>query len=243
MDAATIAAIGMQNDQLRLEAISQNVANVLTPGYKKQIVTGASFAEQVKGIVEQARTGQAPMQGTMPSIAIDPRAGTLRVSSNPNDLAIDGDGYFEVATDHGPAYTRQATLRADVKGRLVGVQELPLMGVGGEMNVTSAPMAVAPNGDIRQGDRTVGRLKLVRFANPEALLPIGNGMYVQGKAQLAKTGVDGSFRSGFQENSNVSSPEEMVRLTETVRHFEALQKIIQGQDEALEKTMRKLGDF
>jgi flagellar basal-body rod protein FlgF len=243
MDAATIAAIGMQNDQLRLDAISQNLANVLTPGYKKQMVTGQSFADQVKGIADQARSASATQQSTLPAVAIDASAGTLRVSSNPQDLAIDGDGFFEVATDRGPAFTRVASLRADVKGRLVGVQDLPLMGVGGELSVTNAPINVAPNGDVRQGDRLVGRLKLVRFANPDALQPIGGAMYAQGQARLATTGVDGMLRAGFQENSNVSSPQEMVRLTETVRHFEALQKIIQGHDEAVEKTMRKLGEF
>lgn len=244
MDGATIAAIGMQHDQLRLTTISQNLSNVMTPGYKKQVVSIHSFADQVSNIAARANAGAgaAGLQASA-SLSIDPSAGTLRVSSNPNDIAIEGDGFFEVTTPHGPAYTRQASLRADVRGRLVGVQDFPVMGVGGEMTATGAALTVAPNGDVHQGARVVGRLKLVRFANPEALVPIGGGVYSRGEARLATTGSDGMMRAGFQENSNVSSPQEMVRLAETMRHFEALTKIIQGYDESLEKTMRKLGEF
>lgn len=239
MDATSIAALGMQQDQLRLTAISQNLANVLTPGYKKQVVVGAAFAQQMA----LAGTPGVPALPPQGALAIDASAATLRYSANPHDVAIDGDGFFELAGADGPLYTRQGSLRADVNGRLVGVQQLPLAGVGGEMVVTNAPMAIDASGDVRQGERLVGRLKVVRFANPDALQPVGNGMYAQGGARLAEAGKGGAVRAGFQENSNVNSPQEMVRLTETVRHFESLQRVIQGYDESLEKTIRKLGEF
>ena len=132
-----------------------------------------------------------------------------------------------------------------MRGRLVSAAGWPVMGASGEIMLTGA-YAIDPNGDVRQGDRVVARLKLVRFANPEAMVPLGGGTYGQGGARLAEQGAAGlpaSVRVGYQENSNVSSPQEMVRLTETVRHFESLQKIMQGYDESLEKTIRKLGEF
>jgi flagellar basal body rod protein FlgG len=61
--------------------------------------------------------------------------------------------------------------------------------------------------------------------------------------QVADPKTPSSLRTGFLETSNVSSPQEMVRLTETVRHFESLQRLVQGYDETLEKTIRKLGEF
>jgi len=246
MDVMAVAASGMQHDLQRMETISQNMANVLTPGYKKQIVTGSSFAGQVDNGLGRAAGGMVAT-GAYPavSLSIDPSAGTLRYTGNAQDVAIDGPDFFEIAGQDGPAYTRQGGFRTDVRGRLVNAAGLPVMGASGEIVLTGA-YAIDPNGDVRQGDRVVARLKMVRFANPEALVPLGGGAYGQGGARLAEQGALGtpaSVRVGYQENSNVSSPQEMVRLTETVRHFESLQKIMQGYDESLEKTIRKLGEF
>lgn len=243
MSATTIAAIGMQNDLARMDTISHNLANVLTPGYKKQISVSRAFSAQMDEGLAGANPSSAKPATSAPTIALDASAGTLRYTNNPHDVAIDGEGFFEIAGPDGLAYTRQGNLRADAQGRLVGAQGLPVMGMGGEIMVTNAPITVDANGDVRQGDRLAGRLKVVRFANPGALTPAGGGMYTSANARLAEAGKDGTVKAGYLENSNVNSPQEMVRMTETVRHFEALQKIMQGYDEALDKTFRKLGEF
>lgn len=241
-----IAANGMQHDLQRMETISQNLANVLTPGYKKQIATGSSFAMQVDGGLAAGSAGAKADGAYQPvALSIDPSAGTLRYTGNVQDVAIDGADFFEVAGKDGPAYTRQGGFHTDVHGRLVGAAGWPVMGASGEIVVTGA-YTIDPSGEVRQGDRVVARLKMVRFANPEAMVPLGAGIYGQGGARLAEQGASAppaTVRVGYQENSNVSSPQEMVRLTETVRHFESLQRIMQGYDETLEKTIRKLGEF
>ncbi|MTV41447.1 flagellar hook-basal body protein [Duganella radicis] len=239
MDITAVAASGMQNDLRRVETISQNMANLLTPGYKKQILLSSSFARQVDGGLAQSVTASGP---SMTALNIDPAAGTLRYTGNPQDMAIDGTAFFEVAGPQGPAYTRQGGFHVDVRGRLVNAQGYPVMGMGGEI-VLSGPYAIDPNGDVRQGDQVLARLKLVHFSNPEALEPQGGGGYRQGGAVQATPETPSSLRVGYQENSNVNSAQEMVRLTETVRHFEAMQKVMQGYDDSLEKTIRKLGDF
>lgn len=242
-----IASVGMQADLARMESISHNTANVLTPGFKRQFTVTSGFSMQVAQAAQAGRAaptlslqtgGVAPVR-TM----IDASAGATRHTGNPQDVAIEGLGFFEVNTPTGPAYTRQGSLRIDVQGRLVNGQDLPVMGTGGEIRLSNAPFTVSTNGDINQDGRVVGRLKLVHFAHPEALVPSGNGIYQAGTAQVQDAKAAGSLRVGFLEGSNVSSPQEMVRLTETVRHFEALQRIVQGYDETLEKTIRKLGDF
>lgn len=248
MDVMAIAASGMQQDLRRMETISQNLANVLTPGYKKQIAssaTGVGFAAQVDSALGGAASaGQTGAQSAV-SLSIDPSAGTLRYTGNAQDVAIDGPDFFEVAARDGSAYTRQGSFHTDLRGRLVSAAGWPVMGVSGEIVVTGA-YTIDAGGDVRQGDRVVARLKMVRFANPEAMVPLGAGVYGQGGARLAEQGAStppATVRVGYQENSNVSSPQEMVRLTETVRHFESLQRIMQGYDETLEKTIRKLGEF
>ena len=89
----------------------------------------------------------------------------------------------------------------------------------------------------------MGQFKIVHFSNPETLLREASGLFVQGdNTQLDDTGKI-KVRQGYLEASNVISMDEMVRLIETMRHFEAGQKIVQGYDELLEKALRKFGEF
>jgi flagellar basal-body rod protein FlgF len=237
MDIMAIAANGMQYDLLRMESISHNLANTRTPGYKKQITLGAPFAQRVDVAMMPLSMDPPPV-----TLTIDPSIATLRYTGNVQDVAIEGGEFFEVASPNGVAFTRQSGFHTDTRGRLVGAQGWPVMGTGGEITLTGA-YAIDVNGDVRQGDRVVGRLNLTRFENPADLIPLGGGLYRQGAAKMMDAVVPAKIRLGYEENSNVNSPQEMVRLTETVRHFESLQKIIQGYDESLEKTIRKLGEF
>jgi flagellar basal body rod protein FlgG len=243
MDSMIVAAAAMQNDQLRLESIAQNIANVLTPGYKKHTVTTSAFEVQMNAALAGRDARLTAVPGAPARVAIDPAAGALRPTGSPQDVAIEGQSFFEVNTPSGPAYTRQGALKTDVQGRLVGAHGMPMMGEGGEISLTGEGFRIAANGDVVQGERVMGRLKRVLFEHAERLLPQGDGLYLQGAAVVTDQRGSDPLRPGFQESSNVSSPQEMVRLNETVRHFEALQRIVQGQDESLENAIRKLGDF
>ena len=239
----SIASIGMQSDLARMDSISHNTANVLTPGFKRQIPVTPGFSIQI----EQGMNGQpVPVlvrSAALAQGAIDPSSGPLRPTGNFQDVAIEGPGFFEILTPKGTLFTRQGSLRADLQGRLVVGQDLPVMGVGGDIRVTNNPFTIAGNGDITQDNRIIGRLKVVSFSKPEALVPNGAGMYQAGTAQPQDARGSATVRTGFLEGSNVSSPPEMVRMTETVRHFESLPTVVQGYDDLLEKTIRKIGDF
>src|SRR5688572_18526587 len=118
-----ISLKSMQGDMARLEQIGMNLANVLTPGYKRgvamQTPVGANFAAHLTGM-SAAVQGQANAAALAPvSIRSDSRTGTLKATGQALDLALAGKGYFEVATEHGPAYTRQGSFRLDGAGRLV----------------------------------------------------------------------------------------------------------------------------
>ncbi|KRB99166.1 MULTISPECIES: flagellar hook-basal body protein [unclassified Duganella] len=234
MDVTKIAAEGMQQDLLRMQSISQNIANVLTPGYKRQIAAQQGFSVQVeKGLAVQ------------PGSTIDARAGTMRFTGLQTDVAVEGEAFFEVATPDGPRYTRQGALRVDAGGRLVGANNFPIMGSSGDIVLAGGPFTVDSSGQVFQDGRVAGQLKLVYFREAQRLEPVGSGMYAQGGASLetAAATVAARVRSGYLENSNVDNAREMVSLTETVRHFEALHRISQGYDEVLGSAIRKLGEF
>jgi flagellar basal-body rod protein FlgF len=243
MDVMAIASIGMQADLARMESISQNTANALTPGFKRQVAVTPAFAVEVAA-AENSRQLRIRAQPAPPiSVSLDAATGAMRPTGNVQDVAIEGSAFFEVVTTTGPAFTKLGNLRADVQGRLVTGQDVPIMGTGGEIRVTNSPFSIAANGDITQDGRVVGRLKMVTFAQPNQLVAAGAGMYLAGIAQPQDARGAATLRIGFLEGSNVSTPQEMVRLTETVRHFESLQKLVQGYDDTLEKTIRKLGEF
>lgn len=194
--------------------------------------------------VENARHLSLQSQAAAPnSITLDPSTGSMRPTGNPQDVAIEGAAFFEVLTPDGPAYTKLGNLHADVQGRLVVGQNLPVLGAGGEIRVTNSPFSVAANGDLTQDGRNIGRLKMVTFAKPQSLVPQGGGVYLAKTEQLQDARGVASLRAGFLEGSNVNTPQEMVRLTETVRHFESLARLVQGYDDTLEKTIRKLGEY
>jgi flagellar basal-body rod protein FlgF len=243
MDVMAIASIGMQADLARMESISQNTANALTPGFKRQVSVTPAFAVEVAAAENARQLRILPQAVPSISVSLDPATGSMRPTGNAQDVAIEGPAFFEVITPAGPAFTKLGNLRADAQGRLVTGQDVPLMGAGGEIRVTNSPFSVAANGELTQDGRVIGRLKMVTFSHPQLLVSAGAGMYQAGAAQPQDARGAATLRAGFLEGSNVSTPQEMVRLTETVRHFESLQKLVQGYDDTLEKTIRKLGEF
>lgn len=243
MDVMAIASIGMQGDLARMESISQNSANALTPGFKRQIPVTSGFSVEMVSAQNGRHLHLRSQEASPLRLTLDPSSGPLRPTGNPQDVAIEGPGFFEISSPDGRGFTKLGNLRADAQGRLVTGQGLPVMGSGGELHVTNSPFSVSANGDVTQDGRVIGRLKIVTFEQPQSLIPSGAGVYLAGTAQPQDARGAIALRPGFLEGSNVSTPQEMVRLTETVRHFESLQKIVQGYDEMLEKTIRKLGEF
>jgi len=239
LNAFDIAALSMDADMQRLSNISQNLANVATGGYKRVVVAQRPFSETM------AAADAASAAVFAPDTALDMSAGALRSSTNPLDLAVDGDGFFEFESPQGPALSRQALLHVDGQGVLVNDAGLAVRSDRGELRVPTPAdnLRVDGQGEVWAGDKSLGKLQLSRVGNPAALQPLGGGLY-RPAADDATQPIDAPrVLGGQREGSNVSSSAEMVRLMETARHFEAMTKVVQGYDEALDKAIRKLGDL
>lgn len=238
-DGAAVAAASMQSDVQRINIISQNLSNVLTPGYKRMWPVATSFsAFMTPG--GAANPGQA-----VESVAasIDFRPAPSRHTGNPLDLAIEGDGFFELQDAGGTSYTRQGSLSLDAGGRLVAPGGAAVAGVSGEIRLESDKVRIDRTGRILDKDAVVGQIRLVRFDDPQKLVPAGQGRYTQGAALLEPAADGATVRQGHVEASNVVPAEEMVRLIETMRHFEGGQKVIQWHDDMLEQALSRLGQY
>jgi len=238
-DVLTVAAASLRDDALRVRVLSHNLANAQTPGYRKQIAVGGGFAQHFT----HADAVQANASVRSDAVVIDPRAGTLRSTGIAADVAVEGAAFIEVAGPSGPLYTRQGSLRVDVQGRLAGEHGFPVNGASGEIRLANLPFTIGRDGAVRQQDRVIGHIKLVSFIDAGQLAPHGQGLYRQDSARIDEHALVSQLRPGFLESSNVNVTEEMVRLTEAVRHFESVHRVVQTHDEMMEKAIRKLGEF
>jgi flagellar basal-body rod protein FlgG len=235
--ALDIAARIMADDLYRLNVVSQNLANAGTGGYKKELVAARPFIEHLEAGMKLIPVN-LPVLGT----ALDPRPGPLASTGNALDLAIEGPGYFELAAAEGPVYTRHGAFGVDAAGRLVSAAGLPVMGLDGEIVLGGPQPSVDRQGRVLEGERVAGQLKVVRFADPGAMTPLGGGLY-RADAAAQALGESQQLKQGFLESSNVVTLSEMTRLVELVRRFEAAQRLAQGYDGMLGGAIRTLGEF
>lgn len=251
-DALYIGATGMQAQQAHVDAIANNLANVNTPGFKKNRV---SFAELVvSGAALQATGGADGAPGAGPSLGAGVQLaaaakvfdlGELKKTDAPLDLAIVGDGFLELAMPDGSrAYTRGGTLKVNADGQLATQAGLALKpGIAIPDNAEAIIVSSAGRVQVRlpgQGaPLDVGQLELVRFTNAPGLLAQGGNVYratdLSGEAIGGRAGEDGmgSLAQGFVEGSNVRLVDEMVNLMVAQRAYEASVKVVQASDEML----------
>jgi len=235
---ASATQIGMLDDTERLRINGNNLANVGTVGFKRSMAVSNSFA-----LTLQAADGMRPAgrSGSGLSTFTDRSAGTMTHTGNPLDLAIEGDAYFVIDTGLQEAYTRQGTFRVNSDGQLVTANGQPVMTVSGDVRLTSPTPDIDAQGNIRDNGEVVGQLKLVTAGNPQSLLDIGNGLFTLNASSASVPAESARVRQGFTESANVVTMNEMIRMIETVRHFEASQKMLQGYDAMLDRSITDLG--
>lgn len=261
-DALYIAATGMQAQQLNVDTVANNLANVNTTGYKKGRV---SFSDLMVRESSRAVAGAEADRGLfadptrvgagvgIASLAKVFDMGDLKKTESPMDLAIQGEGFFEVLLPDGAtAYSRGGTFKVNRDG-LLATQAGHALKPG--LSIPENAEAVMIGGDGRvqvrmAGQGTpmeVGQLPMVRFSNPQGLLPQGDALYraseASGEPISGRAGEDGmgTVAQGFLEGSNVKMVEEMVNLMVAQRAYEASVKVIQASDEmaAMVNGMRK----
>lgn len=239
-----LAAAGALVQQMRLEILANNVANINTVGYKGdkslfQIPEAAepqTFETPIEGI--QALSPYAPPFATV----IDFSQGAIRQTGNPLDLAINGSGFFSIQTPDGVQYTRQGSFTLDAEGVLVTPDGYPVLGESGELTLEEGIVEIDLQGVVVVDGDEVGRLQISDFPNSDVLKKAGNGRFVamealtQGERPPTTT-----LSQGYLETANVNPVQAMTEMIETSRAFEAYQKVIQTADEATSKSINDVG--
>lgn len=250
-----IAKTGMEAQQTQLDTISHNLANVSTNGFKR---SHAVFEDLIYQNLRQSganTTEQTQLPtGLQVGLGVRPVAtsriysqGNLQQTTNNLDLAIKGNGFFQVQQPDGTtAYTRDGSFQLDANGQIVtnnGYALLPgitipanaqsiTIGNDGTVNVLT-PGNTAP--------QTVGQIQLANFVNPAGLDPKGQNLYTEtASSGTPNTGAPnanglGSLQQGYVETSNVNVVEELVQMIQTQRAYELNSKAVQTSDQMLQK--------
>jgi len=248
------AASGMQAQQLNIDVIANNLANVNTSGFKK---SRADFQDvmyqnvKTTGAPSTSSTQAAGIQiglGTTPAAVTKVfTAGNTTQSGNELDIAIQGDGFFQIQMPDGTtSYTRSGSFKRDGQGRVVTSDGNPLMpeivvpNNATKISIgTDGTVAVVQSG--QTSPTTIGTIQLATFQNPAGLTSIGRNLYQQtdssGDPTTGTAGQNGigTISQGFLEMSNVSVMEEMVNMIVSQRAYEINSKAVQAADEMLQQ--------
>ncbi|MEA0970335.1 Flagellar basal-body rod protein FlgG [Candidatus Megaera venefica] len=255
--AMSAAVTGAQAQQLRIDTISNNVANVNTDGYKRM---EASFSDlfyinlKRAGILENAEAAPRP---TGVQIGMGTRViGTYRVveqgplhqTFHPLDIALKGPGYFGVTLPNNRiGYTRAGSFKLDSDRNIVTQDGNSLTtAISIPANVALEDVQIAENGQITVQDPAnpaqnieIGQLEIFTFPNESGLEAIGNNLLVEtvgsGEA-VAVDDLNGRFKQTFLEGSNVKAVEELTKLIEAQRAYELNTRVISTEDKILEAT-------
>nr|WP_295681627.1 flagellar hook-basal body protein [uncultured Lachnoclostridium sp.] len=245
---------GMENEQKRLDIISNNLANSATVGYKKEGVTNQSFDDVLTLKIRDEsenftdkRIGKMSLGVKLGEVYTDYTQGSLRETGNTFDLAVEGSGFFKMeVTDRDgnvkERYTRAGQFLMDKEGYIVDVNGNHLMSEGGNLQVPTdaSQIVIDLEGNVFADGVQVDQLVVTDFENYDYLKKFGETMYEAVDGSVEKDTAAG-IRQGYTEQSNVNVVSEMVNMIAITRAYEANQKVIQSVDGTLELAANSVG--
>lgn len=259
MKSLQIAATGMSAQQMRVDVISNNIANMSTAAYRprvaefsdlayQQVLTPGTITSQTGSLVPsgiQLGTGVRPS-----TVSMEITQGSLRQTGSELDLAIDGAGFLEITLPSGDAaFTRDGKLNRSPDGELVTMDGYPLAD-GIVIPDDARRVSISRDGEVvayfdnQPQGQAIGNISLVRFVNEKGLEAMGDNLFRETEASgnpnrlVPETEGVGGLRQGFLEDSGVDVVKEISDLIEAQRGYELNSKVITASDEMLAATTR-----
>ncbi|MBP1745855.1 MAG: flagellar basal body rod protein [Deltaproteobacteria bacterium] len=214
----------------RLEIISNNIANVSTPGFKVSRPVFNAFTGEDESGNEMLQNTFVSMYDSYLNFAAAP---LLETGSN-LDFAIEGEGFFVVSTKDGPMYTRNGKFTINKDKQLVTADGDPVLGKSGEITIDGKEINVENDGSIYVDNTFVDAIKIVDFDDKKYIRNYGKNLFINTKEGSSEIIPENStIRQGYYEASNVDIMREMIEMIHTVRAYEAYTKIGESLDNVL----------
>jgi flagellar basal-body rod protein FlgF len=247
MDNSLLVSLSQQLAAYRaMDVIANNLANVSTPGFKRESAKFEEYVTQLRPAEGQKGTQSLSFVKDA-GVMRDSSEGNLQQTGAPYDVAIAGNGFFQVQTKAGMRYTRDGHFSLDGNGNLVTSDGHQVQGDGGAITIapTDGDINIASDGTISSvvngiGNQ-LGKLKVVDFANPSALTKQGANLY--STAQTATTSATVNLRQGALEGSNVQPVIEISHMIEVMRAYEATATLSKSQEDMMRQAVTQLGQM
>jgi flagellar basal-body rod protein FlgG len=214
----------------RQDVYANNLANANSVGFRRGEIAVGQFTADLAAAVGSASPSAGGAAAT--EAGLDLSQGPLTSTGRSLDLAINGPGFFTIQTPHGLAYTRDGRFLLDSQRRLITQQGYPVLGEQGPLPLPSTDFSVSATGEITCQGKVVGKLRLMTPVNPR---PLGGNTY---GATAAKPATQSTVAQGMLEQANVNAIEEMGRIMNGYRLYEANATALRYQDETLGTLMK-----
>lgn len=242
-----VAASGAMLQQMRMDVLSNNLANASTAGFKADNIIFREFDPSLPQESPHTLPGDTGMQGLSPytppfDYKTDFTPGPSKMTANPLDVAISGEGFFAVQTPAGEQYTRQGGFQLSGEGTLVTSQGYPVLGQRGEIEVDNGRVVIDEAGNISVDGEIIDTLKVVDFTQPYPLKKTGDTLFIPENENVQPMDAGNfSIRQGYLELSNVNTVRAMTEMIESLRVFESYQKAIRTADDMNAKAVNEVG--
>lgn len=249
------ATTGMIVQRNKMDTITNNLTNMDTVGYKKDYMLTRSFEDMLierindPNIINARYTTSAEVGEHNLGLYVDEinttfKQGPLEQTEQPNELAIEGEGFFVVNTPEGERYTRSGNFRVDSAGYLVDPNGYYVQSTAGDaVYVGQGDFAINALGDVTVNGQVTDTIAVVNFNDVQGLRKAGENLYYHYAGEQPAAAQGYSVKQGFLEGSNVDIASEVVDMMSTSRAYESCYKITQMLDQSLSKTVNDIAKF
>ena len=250
MDRGTYVASSAGMLQFRkLDVVNNNLANINTPGFKRQVLVGETqtfdqtLASLVAGNDPYARGDHDRMPGTVNIRSVtDYSPGPIKNTGNNLDVALrNAKDFFVIDTPQGQQYTRAGNFTLNEAGDLVAMDGFSVLGDGGAINAQGPGVNISPNGSVVSNGEIVGQIQVVRFEDMENLERVGANRFVLRQGTAAPEAVEADLVPQSLEMSNVSAISSVIDLMTANRAFDLYAKSSQAIDQLNQTAITQVG--
>lgn len=238
-----MANTGMVVQELKSRVLAANLANLNTPGYKRDAVSQVSFPEvlmmRIGGGSNSQYIGTLPWGTAVGDELTVLEPGSMVETGRELDLAIDGTGFFVVETPQGERLTRQGRFWVDSEGYLVDGRGNYVLGSTGRIHVGSGVVEIGAGGEVRVDGREVDRVFVA--LPPGGIRKVGDNLFASAGALEEAPGAE--IRAGYLETSNVEAVEELIAGMQAFRAYQSSRQVLVSLNEVLGRTVNEVGSL
>ncbi|MFI5304235.1 MAG: flagellar basal-body rod protein FlgF [Nitrospiria bacterium] len=232
---------GALTQEINLEVIANNLANMNSNGFKKDFSVLSAY--DPLGSDQPGQNGgkePLPYFGSLDGISTDFSPGAIKQTGSPLDVVVDGQNFFSVQTPGGIRYTQNGSFSLNSEGQIVTQSGYPVLGSSGTITLPPGKININNAGKVSVDGTEIDTLQVVQFSDLKKLMKTEGALFdASGQTPIPSTEM--SVQQGYIEGSNVNPVEEMVAMIRLTRLYEASQKVIQASDTMATRASNDLG--